>query len=261
MLSALPVVLVLVGLLVGCGSAAQSTAATPPPPTRTATEEPMPTNPPPTPTPDPNLPPASITTQAQAALANHLGVITSTLTLSNSTQIAWEDSSLGCPDPAQSYLQVITPGYLLSFVDAARTAYAVHTTDTGTPLILCEEGLPTVLQVPAANAPIPTDTSGVSFEPDLQAGVPDALAAQVQTALANQLGVATDTLTLVRAEYRDWDDSAMGCPAPDGMYLQVITSGYLLSFEANGATYDLRVTLDGNSIIRCQNGQPQSISE
>lgn len=253
----LPALLLLGLLLVGCGTTATGTTAAPMPPTSTP-EEPVPTTPA---TPDPNLPPEPILVQAQAALAHHLSVISSTLILSSSVAIEWEDSSLGCPDPALSYLQVITPGFLLTFADAARTPYAIHTTDTGTPLILCDGGMPIGLPVPAANAPAPTDSSGISFEPDLQAGVPAALATQVQTALAQQLGITTDTLTLVRAEYRDWDDSSMGCPAPDGMYLQVITAGYLLSFESSGETYDLRVTLDGNTIIRCQNGQPQSITE
>ncbi len=242
-------------LLVGCGTTGTTAAPTSPTPT---SAEPVPTTPA---TPDPNMPPEPIIAQAQVALANHLNVISSTLTLSSSLMIEWTDSSLGCPDPARSYLQVITPGFLLTFVDAARTPYAIHTTDAGTPLIWCDAGTPIELQVPAANAHAPTDSSGISFEPDLQAGVPDALAAQVQTALAQQLGVATDTLTLVRAEYRDWEDSSMGCAAPDEMYLQVITAGYLLTFEQGSETYDLRATLDGTTIIRCQNGQPQPIIE
>ncbi|MEJ7654328.1 MAG: hypothetical protein WKH64_13890, partial [Chloroflexia bacterium] len=47
----------------------------------------------------------------------------------------WNDSSLGCPQPGMSYLQVITPGYLV-IVGAGGRTYEVHT-DAGKRAVVC----------------------------------------------------------------------------------------------------------------------------
>lgn len=90
--------------------------------------------------------PTPIIMRAQSALADHLGVVSTTLTLATGEAVQWSDSSLGCPAPDQMYLQVITPGYRLDFADAAEQQYAVHTTETADRLILCQDGRPQELE-------------------------------------------------------------------------------------------------------------------
>lgn len=90
--------------------------------------------------------PMSIINRAQAALANHLSVMSDTLTLMTAEVREWPDSSLGCPAEGQAYLTVITPGYLLSFSDVGGQSYPIHTTRDGDPLILCQEGQPVQLE-------------------------------------------------------------------------------------------------------------------
>jgi hypothetical protein len=51
--------------------------------------------------------------------------------------VDWGDSSLGCPEPGQAYLQVITPGYRL-VLTAAGEEHHYHTRDTDH-AIYCED--------------------------------------------------------------------------------------------------------------------------
>ena len=86
----------------------------------------------------------SVEEKALQALAKQTGVEASVLQLTGKEAQEWSDSSLGCPDPAALYLQVITPGYKLTFSDGTKS-YAVHTDDTASRLVLCERGQPAEL--------------------------------------------------------------------------------------------------------------------
>lgn len=89
--------------------------------------------------------PTEIINRAQNALAAHLGALSATLTLAAAEARDWPDTSLGCPAEGMAYLMVITPGYLLVFNDAAGQSYAIHTSEAGQPLILCQDGQPVEL--------------------------------------------------------------------------------------------------------------------
>jgi hypothetical protein len=89
--------------------------------------------------------PSTIVTQAKSALADHLGVVSDTLTLTTAEARDWSDGAMGCPEPDTSYIQVIIPGYLLIVRDEAGERYAIHTSDTADPLILCQDGMPVPL--------------------------------------------------------------------------------------------------------------------
>lgn len=88
-----------------------------------------------------SLPAGSVELAAAQALAPQIGVALETLQLSSKEPQEWSDSSLGCPDPATMYMQVITPGYKLTFTDGANT-YQVHTDESGRQAVLCENGAP-----------------------------------------------------------------------------------------------------------------------
>ena len=90
------------------------------------------------------LPAGSMEAAVAEALAQQTGVSLDTLRLTDKTAQEWSDSSLGCPDPATMYMQVITSGYMLTFSDGS-TTYEVHTNETGDNAVLCENGTPTVL--------------------------------------------------------------------------------------------------------------------
>lgn len=44
-------------------------------------------------------------------LAQRLSVMVTSISLLEIEEVEWSDSSLDCPQPGMSYLQVITPGY------------------------------------------------------------------------------------------------------------------------------------------------------
>lgn len=95
---------------------------------------------------DPATAPSDLVTAAQQALAAQLGVPPADLTLQRSMPVEWQDGSLGCPDAATSYMQVLVPGYELRFTGGDGQAYAVHTNaDVPYQLVLCVDGVPTVL--------------------------------------------------------------------------------------------------------------------
>jgi hypothetical protein len=56
----------------------------------------------------------TIADKAVRALADHLDIPVSAITVDSVRAIEWSDSSIGCPQPGQAYLQVITPGHRIS---------------------------------------------------------------------------------------------------------------------------------------------------
>jgi hypothetical protein len=66
----------------------------------------------------------------------------------------------------------------------------------------------------------------------------DSAAANVAIeALAAELGIARDQISVQSVSAVDWRDSSLGCPKPDMAYLQVITSGHKVMLSADGQAY------------------------
>jgi hypothetical protein len=63
--------------------------------------------------PQPGIPNPSAAASNRAAvnLADQLGIDVGKVQIVSVEQVEWPDSSLGCPQPGQSYLMVITPGF------------------------------------------------------------------------------------------------------------------------------------------------------
>jgi hypothetical protein len=47
-------------------------------------------------------------------------------------RVAWKSSALGCPEPDKSYLQVVTPGWLIRLI-VGRAEYRYHSSEDGPP--------------------------------------------------------------------------------------------------------------------------------
>jgi hypothetical protein len=80
-------------------------------------------------------------------LAAKLNTSADTLKLVSKEQTEWSDSSLGCPDPATMYMQVITPGWKLTYNDGARD-YDVRSNQDGSLMVWCDGGAPKTLPQP-----------------------------------------------------------------------------------------------------------------
>lgn len=123
-----------------------------PAPVVEATDSPLPTpdtgrsveeSPLPTPVPDIDTdtqtgdPLTMLMNAAQQALAESEGLSAQDFLLDSFEQVDWGDASLGCPEPGNSYAQVVTPGYLFIFV-VGEQEYPVHTTQNPEgPIVYC----------------------------------------------------------------------------------------------------------------------------
>jgi hypothetical protein len=124
-------------LLVACGNESQE-AGGGPSMTPSSAQTPGPT---PRPTDPPTLP-ADPVEQAKAALAGHLGVDQSQVTVVSSDEVTWRDGSLGCPKPGMFYTQALIPG-IRTILEVAGKQYHYHSGGNRAPF-LCENPQPPV---------------------------------------------------------------------------------------------------------------------
>ena len=181
-------------------------------------------------------PPSELVGAAQAQLALYLKASPADLTLQSANAQQWPDGALGCPQDGQAYPQVVTPGFLLIFTDAAQSVqHAVHTGRSATQMLLCARGQPIDLSVKPAAAP---------------AG-PDARMGELaRAALAQELALAEADIAIVTVEENEWSDSSLGCPKPGMNYLQVITPGFKITLEAQGKRYEYHSDTN-RRVVRC----------
>lgn len=84
----------------------------------------------------------SLIEQASEDLANRLAISSEQISLLEITEVEWSDSSLDCPQPGMSYLQVITPGYRI-VLQANGQSYNYHT-NRDAYFVYCEDQIPPV---------------------------------------------------------------------------------------------------------------------
>lgn len=63
--------------------------------------------------------------EAKADLSTRANVPVTAITVKSTEQTEWRDSSLGCPQEGQMYMQMITPGYLI-VLEANGQTYNYH---------------------------------------------------------------------------------------------------------------------------------------
>jgi hypothetical protein len=69
--------------------------------------------------------------------------------------------------------------------------------------------------------------------------------------LARELGCEVEQIVVVESTPVTWRTSALGCPRPGRMYLQVLTPGYRVRLAHAGREYTLH-TDRGRRAIRCE---------
>lgn len=169
---------------------------------------------------------------AIAALAGELQLPPEQITVLRATPTEWPNSSLGCPEPGQVYLDVITPGYVIVLAAQGRPGTYEYHSDSARRVVRCRQpaGTPAIRAAPTTNSP-----TAVRLAVD---------------ALAHDLQLRPEEIQVVLVEDRDWPDSSLGCPEPGRAYLQVITPGHRVILAAGGRQY--RYHTDGRDLaIRC----------
>ena len=131
-------------------------------------------------------------------------------------------------------------------------AYKTFLSESSTTVVLpADSSLFQFLQAPGGvsgvNTPSSASAAPIQQQPASLASIED----MASSFLAGKLGVAPADLTFVRAEPTDWADASLGCPQPDVAYAQIITPGYKLTFDRDGADYVVHTNRDATQIISC----------
>jgi hypothetical protein len=184
-----------------------------------------------TPIPQPGSPdPAAAIDAATNQLAAELGIAPQAIIVVNALPVQWNDSSLGCPQPGQVYLQVVTPGYLVT-LSAEGEEYNVHTDLNGVAVVCAQEGDPV--------------GEGTVRDP-----IVAEFTEQARNDLAGRLGIPVGEIVLVRSEAIDWSDSSLGCPQEGEEYIQAITTGYRIVMAVGDTYYEYHT--DQQRMILCE---------
>lgn len=75
-------------------------------------------------------------------LAQRLSIPIHQISLAEIEEAEWSDSSLDCPQPGMSYLQVITPGYRI-LLEADGNLYEYHS-NKDSYIIFCANSIPLI---------------------------------------------------------------------------------------------------------------------
>jgi len=170
-------------------------------------------------------PEEALTANAQADLAEQLGVSPDEIEVVSAEAVEWGDSSLGCPQEGMMYAQVLTPGYRIVLGYGGET-YAYHTAaQTDSPVIYCPDD-------ESSTAPV-NGGGGESMQ-----STNAALAARATVDLARRLDMNPDQIEIISVSAVEWRDGSLGCARGGMMYPQVITPGYRIVLSADGVEYE-----------------------
>ncbi|MEZ4518087.1 MAG: hypothetical protein R3C44_15130 [Chloroflexota bacterium] len=175
--------------------------------------------------------------QAIADLAGQLGIDESEITVIQAEPVTWSDGSLGCPQPDMMYTQALVDGAFIQ-LEVDGEVYNYHSGGDQTPL-LCEGEsvapgeLPDGIVESGATAP-----SASPEETNLMIPVTSRIVQSAVVDLANQLGVLSDEVIILRADPVVWADGSLGCPQPDMMYTQVQVEGAFIQLQVGDTIYN-----------------------
>jgi hypothetical protein len=75
---------------------------------------------------------SAVVEEARRDLAQRLNRPIEDIKVLENRRVAWKSSALGCPEPDKSYLQVVTPGWLIRLI-VGRAEYRYHSSEDGPP--------------------------------------------------------------------------------------------------------------------------------
>lgn len=175
---------------------------------------------------------------AVAAIAVAVVVVASPFDSDDSSARTTADANSGgarCPNDAPS---CPNPNTVANGGICAAEADAADCDDTpGDSLNMCLDG------VEDCDDTVTSDPGSGS------SGANDVTAADAAVqALAARLGVEPETIAVISSEPTEWPDSCLGVEKPDVLCAQVITPGYKVLLEHNGAQYEYHTDTTGNAI-------------
>lgn len=169
-----------------------------------------------------------LATLAAETLAAELGVPIDTIRVDTVRAVEWRDSSIGCPQPGESYLQVITPGHRITLRVDDRL-YFVHEANGRAFVCVRRKAV-----------------GGVTPELELDWGP---MAVLARRDLAGRLGVDEDQVIVAAGEATTFTDASLGCPEPGLDYAAGNTDGYVLTLRHGSRDYTYHTDLE--RVIPC----------
>ena len=168
---------------------------------------------------------------ATEVLAHDLGLSSDLVELRRASPVDWPDSSLGCPREGESYIQVVTPGYLVS-LQADGQVFSVHVGSGRA--VVCGKAMH---EVEGA-----TVKESFEAESETAIGIPEArklreLVLQARKDLAEKLTVEPETIDLLEVSEVVWPDASLGCPHSGKAYPQVTKEGHLIRLRSGKRIY------------------------
>lgn len=165
---------------------------------------------------------------AVETLAEHLNVPVNTISVDTIRTVDWRDSSIGCPQPDQAYLQVITPGHKITLRHDGAFHF-VHEANGNA--FVC------VRQKSADGFP---QTVALEWGPQ---------AVAARTDLAGKLGVAADKIIIGNVEGTTFSDGSLACPEPGVDYEQGDRPGYVITLRHGSRDYTYHA--DNDRAVAC----------
>lgn len=99
-----------------------------------------------------------------------------------------------------------------------------------------EEAVDTPLTAPQ-DAPLSVAPEGEPLDVNALTELQAQLVSRATEQMATELGVDAANITLVSIESVYWPDASLGCPEPDMVYAQMLTSGYRMLLQAADLEY------------------------
>lgn len=159
---------------------------------------------------------------AVSALQQQTGQSKEEISLSGIRPVEWSDSSLGCPQPGMSYLQVITPGYLV-ILDVDGKEHSVHVGRESA--VVCDRA-------------VRSDPYGS------RVGSIQRLEALAKDDLSGKINVPVTHIRRKFLKPATWPDTRLGCESRGGDYETGQTNGFVLGLDAEGRLYTYHTDMD-----------------
>ncbi|CAN5351671.1 hypothetical protein BH24PSE2_BH24PSE2_19770 [soil metagenome] len=157
---------------------------------------------------------------------DHLSVPVAALEVARISPVEWRDSSLGCPQPGRSYMQVITPGHLALIRHGGQT-WRVHMANGRG--FVCERD---------------AKKDFASKQPLLELRLSQAeLETRAASDLARRLSVPEEEVSVRETRPVVWQDESIGCGAPAASRSAGRSKGYVIELVHQDRVYTYHADL------------------
>jgi hypothetical protein len=188
-----------------------------------------------TPTGGSTAPQPPVVALIQQHLSSTLNIAADQIKIVSVEPVDWPDSCLGVQKPDEMCAQMVTAGYKIVLA-AGGKKYEYHTNQDGSEIRMLDD----------------------AAQGGQSAGNLPPAAVVAQNMLAQQLGVAADTVKTIKVEQVEWPDGCLGVQKPGVMCTQVITPGYLVLLSVNGKQYEFHTDTTGRIVVQATAPFPQS---